>query len=428
MSENVSMATEEEVKVREKYIECMYDFLQTCQEEVMEILNVLEWTPEHFIESKKQMVCPYDKSHVIPAKSLATHTAKCQLRRRGCTKEEIEIATSNQDFYYENAPNVVTVKLDKNSLNAVLFTHHVKNHSVFYGHNTFPATPREEEMMLSREDRLAVYEHIIQKARESRSLGNDWNSDPFLTANLEELAQKDKDDSKTPKSRLEELAAQRDFKRRRQSYRAKNVHITKKSYTQIIREVIENQTEIWTNFLKREETGNQSDSVHSHDQSAFNKAREGMDTKQDSDIDSDVTQSQYHRHEREETGQRIRRFRDDSEDRGQKWHKGRRDESSKRSSYAREDSQEKSKRWEDHVDSTRGRRDESNETSKRKRGDENESEGSLKRNQGDSCGSSRSRRQEDRENSEDESRREQKSHHKKHKHKHKKHKHKSADQ
>lgn len=38
---------------------------------------------------------------------------------------------------------------------------------------------------------------------------------------------------KSPKSYLEILAEVRDYKRRRQSYRAKNVHITKKSYTEV---------------------------------------------------------------------------------------------------------------------------------------------------------------------------------------------------
>ena len=36
-----------------------------------------------------------------------------------------------------------------------------------------------------------------------------------------------------PKSHLELMAEKRDYKRRRQSYRAKNVHITKKSYTEV---------------------------------------------------------------------------------------------------------------------------------------------------------------------------------------------------
>ncbi len=35
------------------------------------------------------------------------------------------------------------------------------------------------------------------------------------------------------KTKLEVLAEERDYKRRRQSYRAKNVHITKKSHTEV---------------------------------------------------------------------------------------------------------------------------------------------------------------------------------------------------
>lgn len=37
-----------------------------------------------------------------------------------------------------------------------------------------------------------------------------------------------------PKTHLELMAEMRDYKRRRQSYRAKNVHITKKSYTEVM--------------------------------------------------------------------------------------------------------------------------------------------------------------------------------------------------
>lgn len=41
------------------------------------------------------------------------------------------------------------------------------------------------------------------------------------------------DKQNEPKSHLELIAEMRDYKRRRQSYRAKNVHITKKSYTEV---------------------------------------------------------------------------------------------------------------------------------------------------------------------------------------------------
>lgn len=42
------------------------------------------------------------------------------------------------------------------------------------------------------------------------------------------------DEQNEPKTHLELMAEMRDYKRRRQSYRAKNVHITKKSYTEVL--------------------------------------------------------------------------------------------------------------------------------------------------------------------------------------------------
>ncbi|KAJ7376358.1 Small nuclear ribonucleoprotein [Desmophyllum pertusum] len=46
------------------------------------------------------------------------------------------------------------------------------------------------------------------------------------------------------KSRFEVLAEQRDYKRRRQSYRAKNVHITKRSAVEVMRDLIETQMHV----------------------------------------------------------------------------------------------------------------------------------------------------------------------------------------
>ncbi|MEQ2210498.1 hypothetical protein XENOCAPTIV_014489, partial [Xenoophorus captivus] len=61
-----------------------------------------------------------------------------------------------------------------------------------------------------------------------------------------------------PKSHLELMAEMRDYKRRRQSYRAKNVHITKKSYTEVIREVISVHSEELARQWKEEEDEKQS--------------------------------------------------------------------------------------------------------------------------------------------------------------------------
>jgi hypothetical protein len=47
-----------------------------------------------------------------------------------------------------------------------------------------------------------------------------------------------KNNDNRPKTQLELLAEQRDYKRRRMKYRAKNVHITKRTPTQVARAVI----------------------------------------------------------------------------------------------------------------------------------------------------------------------------------------------
>ncbi|KAG9462141.1 hypothetical protein GDO78_014831 [Eleutherodactylus coqui] len=59
------------------------------------------------------------------------------------------------------------------------------------------------------------------------------------------------------------MAEMRDYKRRRQSYRAKNVHITKKSYTEIIRDVIDVHMEELTNKWHDEIHDEASSSVSS---------------------------------------------------------------------------------------------------------------------------------------------------------------------
>ncbi|XP_068094433.1 U11/U12 small nuclear ribonucleoprotein 48 kDa protein [Hyperolius riggenbachi] len=88
---------------------------------------------------------------------------------------------------------------------------------------------------LTPADRLAIYDYVTQQTKESKPAPENSESDLFedLTAKI-----KRDDDLNCPKSHLEIMAEMRDYKRRRQSYRAKNVHITKKSYTEIIRDVI----------------------------------------------------------------------------------------------------------------------------------------------------------------------------------------------
>ncbi|XP_014395256.1 PREDICTED: U11/U12 small nuclear ribonucleoprotein 48 kDa protein isoform X2 [Myotis brandtii] len=90
---------------------------------------------------------------------------------------------------------------------------------------------------LTQADRLALYDFVIEETKKKRSDSQIIENDSDLFVDL--AAKVNQDNSrKSPKSYLEILAEVRDYKRRRQSYRAKNVHITKKSYTEVIRDVI----------------------------------------------------------------------------------------------------------------------------------------------------------------------------------------------
>lgn len=90
---------------------------------------------------------------------------------------------------------------------------------------------------LTQADRLALYDFVVEETKKKRSDSQIIENDSDLFVDL--AAKVNQDNSrKSPKSYLEILAEVRDYKRRRQSYRAKNVHITKKSYTEVIRDVI----------------------------------------------------------------------------------------------------------------------------------------------------------------------------------------------
>lgn len=110
---------------------------------------------------------------------------------------------------------------------------------------------------LTPAERFAVYDHAVERGKATNKTASVKLED--LQVNFEK---KPNADEQRPPSELELKSQMRDYKRRRQSYRAKNVHITRKSYTEILREVIENQTD----YLKQLQAadGDTADSTTRH--------------------------------------------------------------------------------------------------------------------------------------------------------------------
>lgn len=114
--------------------------------------------------------------------------------------------------------------------------------------------------------RLAIYDYVTRTARcNSIYPKASSDSDPSLTTDLfEALKKKDKEKAKNQQFDRFELAAfERDQKRRRQSYRGKRIHTARKSYTEIVREVISNQNEYLANSMKNYTKSNCDSNQHS---------------------------------------------------------------------------------------------------------------------------------------------------------------------
>ncbi|XP_035173319.1 U11/U12 small nuclear ribonucleoprotein 48 kDa protein isoform X2 [Oxyura jamaicensis] len=192
----------------------------------------------------ERVVCPYDSHHRVPRASLERHAASCRLRKMGYSNEE-QAEMYDSSFFYENL-KVPSIAMDKDLQFHIVQQARAQSvkEGIGYSEGSYSSLPVEVPQNhkrftcdLTQADRLALYDYVVEETKKQRSKSQITENDSDLFVDLAAKITQD-DSQKGPKSHLEILAEMRDYKRRRQSYRAKNVHITKKSYTEVIRDVI----------------------------------------------------------------------------------------------------------------------------------------------------------------------------------------------
>ncbi|MCJ8728196.1 hypothetical protein PDJAM_G00001530 [Pangasius djambal] len=219
------------------------EFTQNCRTQLTELFEVLGWSWENYSSQQDKMeVCPYEPNHTVPCRSMENHRTTCLLSQLGYSKEE-QAEMYETSFCYEKA-NIPSITLEDYSTEPA----------------DVPQNHKRAICDLTTADRLALYDHAIQEAiQQSAKTSNSEDLYVDLVSKLK------KDEEKSgPKSHLEVLAEMRDYRRRRQSYRAKNVHITKKSYTEIIREVIDVHSGELAKLWQEEGEEETKTSQHSH--------------------------------------------------------------------------------------------------------------------------------------------------------------------
>ncbi|KAM5298911.1 U11/U12 small nuclear ribonucleoprotein 48 kDa protein [Ctenodactylus gundi] len=253
---------EERRRLREE----LSEFVESCYRTLEEVTASLGWSLDQLDPGEEAaaaedevVMCPYDSNHHMPKSSLSKHMESCRLRKLGYTKEE-EVEMYNPDFFYENV-KVPSITLDKNSQFQIIKQARTAlgKDGDCYNQKTYSSVPVEVPLNhkrfvcdLTQADRLALYDFVVEETKKQRSDSQVIENDSDLFVDL--AAKVNQDNSrKSPKSYLEILAEVRDYKRRRQSYRAKNVHITKKSYTEVIRDVINVHMEELSNHWQEEQ-------------------------------------------------------------------------------------------------------------------------------------------------------------------------------
>ncbi|XP_029361072.1 U11/U12 small nuclear ribonucleoprotein 48 kDa protein [Echeneis naucrates] len=238
-------------------IQELTEFAESCRKQLNDFFERLGWSPDYRKEPLEQ--CPYDPDHWVPTRSMEKHKASCRLRKMGYSAEELA-EMYDPSVCYENS-SVRSFTMDKATQHQVILQARsaaplMRMEGVFWQGQysgqpvDVPQNHKRAVCDLTVADRLALYDHVIGVLGQQKDAASSSNEDLYV--DLVSKLQKD-DEQNEPKTHLELMAEMRDYKRRRQSYRAKNVHITKKSYTEVIREVINVHSEELARQWREEE-------------------------------------------------------------------------------------------------------------------------------------------------------------------------------
>ncbi|KAM4601442.1 U11/U12 small nuclear ribonucleoprotein 48 kDa protein [Polymixia lowei] len=243
MTESLETQT---IQDRLKRLQELTEFTENCKKQLDDIFETLGWSQDYKGSNQEPMEeCPFDPNHRVPVRTMEKHKASCQLRHMNYTPEE-QAEMYDSSVCYENT-NIRSFIMDKATQHQAILQARaaaplMRMEGVFWQGQysgqpvEVPQNHKRSVCDLTVADRLALYDHVITATSQQRDQAASSSNDDLYVDLVAKL--KKGDEQNEPKSHLELMAEMRDYKRRRQSYRAKNVHITKKSYTEVIREVI----------------------------------------------------------------------------------------------------------------------------------------------------------------------------------------------
>jgi len=182
--------------------------MESLEETLLRAKSALTIFKESLGWNKKKTLkqCLHDPSHFISSNNLEFHQQKCKWKKLGYTKDETEAILTSP-------PKRVSIKLE-DVLKKALPGINISHESLL--------TDDRYTSLLTPDQRLAVYNETIAQLKTNSK----QNCQEPVSFEDEDQLDWNKNEKGT------------EFRRKKQTYRAKNVHITKRSYTEVLRDVI----------------------------------------------------------------------------------------------------------------------------------------------------------------------------------------------
>ncbi|XP_011161455.2 U11/U12 small nuclear ribonucleoprotein 48 kDa protein isoform X1 [Solenopsis invicta] len=233
---------------REQQLEELKSFIDTVNEEVANIVSTLGWTEESVKNvNKEYFKCPYDSSHWLTEACFNDHLASCQLKAEGYGKLDVWLS---EPTLPTDSP--FCIKFDKQLQAQVFRVAKEQNPAmqIGMGERLVPRTSDRVVSDFTSDERKALYDYVITNTAKP-NIGED-------ITNINNLEPQQKEDKEL--SFLEMLIQERNLKRRRAKH--KGVHTNKRSHTEILREVINQQMEMYVDYVSGQREYSEEKSHH----------------------------------------------------------------------------------------------------------------------------------------------------------------------
>ncbi|XP_018567978.1 U11/U12 small nuclear ribonucleoprotein 48 kDa protein-like isoform X2 [Anoplophora glabripennis] len=230
------------IDVRKKQLQSLDQYITSSKDKVQSILDYLGWNTKKNVENEPEVMCSVNPGHIVALKNSDVHLKKCFVKTSGYQSDE--------EFLSEpiNDPHM-SIKLDHTKKIEILSKARQNNQrfkAAWNGQDSDPMTSDRLFTTFSADERLVLYDYCVQNTEH-----------PPIPSEFNIQIQDKKEEKFLTQEEL--LAKERDAKRRRIKY--KSVHTSRsKKYTEVIKEVIDNQMEQYKDYLasKMEVTSSQT--------------------------------------------------------------------------------------------------------------------------------------------------------------------------